>query len=1120
RGNEFPYGDPGVSVGYVGDTTTMAIYFNPGWTLSSGSWVYVVLDSAINLLPVADTIVSSVIDSFLIDTEPPTFTYTGPTGSISDVSAAVSVSASDDICGSAVSYDSLVITSTVSGIDWHITTGVWDTTITGLLSGDSVVIHAYAHDVCSDTCGPNYGDSVWSFTVSTGVSVSLVEPVDLNGDGDTISACADQQIIWTVSSVGEIDSASIVATVCGTDYHWGDPELSASGDSIIWTPPAGFWTDGMTCDFSLVVCDVGGVCDTAAGQVIIDLAPPVFSGEHPADGSTILTDNVDVYVLATDSICGDAVPEFIHITSSVSGIDTTIPDTLGAHIGGFVDGDTVTVCVGAHDDCADYCGPNADTICWSFNVALGAVRAVVDEPRDVNSDACIQTACPCQPIRWIVYSQHGVDTATFEAVIDGITYDWGPEFSLTTVDDTTFTLVFDPSVAGTCWTENGYTIDYAITYLADTLSTDSLSADVGGSFTMLLAPPEISLSPLPPDSAFCESTLTFTTSMNDTVACTYDGSVSVHLFGTSGDSTFTLPFGEANIPVLSGDTICVSISAYNTADYGTTCTFTDTLYNWTAGLDTCYVIQCECNIAAFAGPDQYSCPGAPVVLGCDPVYSAVGITEYGINWYDAEGNLISTEENPTVSPETTTTYILETYGICVDGDTVRAYDTVTVYIDFQPTPAPTIVAPGDGTELTAGDYTLIWNSIDSTAATQPVYYQVILNGSIVADSLTDTTFDFSISCEETLTFMVVAFNSCYYELNDSCNPADSVSGYTSATYETSAVVIVWGEPCGGPVAEAVYPPNHTITSCEDQTLRFLVYDSQGVPLVVESLRVALNGTEYDTSAAFIAYTPISEDSGTVEVSPPGGNWDDNDTITVAITQLYNEFGRPLDTVVSITIYTDFTPPQATMLSPTPDSAVGERSPMVDISITDNVAGVAPESLVVIITTGTGTDTLHYPDGMAWDDATGGLLIDFNSLGISLADGETAYVEVHTCDSIDSEFCGSNCADYSWMFWYPYTVGCDRRPNPFTPNSDGKNEYAQFTFPDMGVKEGTIYIYDVHNVLVKQIDVPAGLSVSETLERTRWDGTDSNGDRVPQGVYLYVIISEGEVVCEGTVTVAR
>ncbi|HDG68295.1 MAG TPA: hypothetical protein ENG11_04015, partial [candidate division Zixibacteria bacterium] len=234
---DYHYGDPGVSVGYVGDSTTMAIYFNPGWTLSSGSWVYVVLDSAINLLPVPDTIVSPVIDFFLIDTEPPTFTYTGPTGSISDVSAAISVSASDDICGSAVVYDSLVITSTISGIDWHITTGDWDTTITGLVSGDSVVICAYAHDVCSDTCGPNYGDSCWSFMVSTGVNVSLVEPVDLNGDGDTISACADQRIIWTITSIADIDSASIIATVCGTEYHWGDPELSASGDSIIWTPP-------------------------------------------------------------------------------------------------------------------------------------------------------------------------------------------------------------------------------------------------------------------------------------------------------------------------------------------------------------------------------------------------------------------------------------------------------------------------------------------------------------------------------------------------------------------------------------------------------------------------------------------------------------------------------------------------------------------------------------------------------------------------------------------------------------------------------------------------------------------------------------------------------------------
>ncbi|MCD6594658.1 hypothetical protein J7L68_03175 [bacterium] len=1128
---DYHYGDPEVSVSYITDSTTMEILFDPSWTLSSGSWVYVALDSAINILAVPDSLVTPVVDSFLIDTEPPTFTYTGPSGTISEIETTIAVGANDDICGSNIVYDSLVITSTVSGIDWHITTGDWDTTIAGMLSGDSVSVCAYAHDICSDTCGPNYGDSCWYFLVETGIAITLLEPIDINSDGDTISACADQKIRWFIDSDIGVDSSSIIVDVCGTVYNWGDAELSAIGDTLVWTPPIGFWTDGTHCDFSLAVCDSGGVCDTSYGQVLIDLAPPIFSGEYPTDGSTILVDNTDIHIIASDAVCVDFVAEFIHITSSVSGLDITVPDTLAAHISGLVDGDSVTVCVAAHDTCADYfcTTANHDTTCWTFHVALGAVRASVLQPKDINGDLCINTACECQPILWQVISQHGIDTAAFEAVIDGITYNWGSEFTLTLtpiVGDTVYTIEFNPMAAGTCWTENGYIVDYAITYLVDTLGTDSLAADVGGSFTELLVPPSISLIPLPEDTAVCLDSVYFTAFITDTVACTYVGTLTVNLTGTSPDSSFDISLSDiatnVSVPVLSGDTLCVHINTFNVVDYSDSCSFTDTLFNWMNSLDTCYRIHCLCDIYVYAGPDQYSCPGADVILGCEPVYSGSGYTTVGVNWYIGD-SLVSTDENPIENPDSTITYIAEAWAICVAGDTVWAYDTMTVYIDYEPVVSPVIVSPLDSTELIAGTHTLVWNALDTTIITAPIFYQVLKDTVLFSpDSMTDTTFDFDIACEETLTFAVVAFNSCYYELDDSCNSADSMLGYTSATYETSAVIVVYGEPCGRPQAQAIYPPPNTISGCDSQLVIFEVWDGAGVGLVPESLRVQMGSNIYDTSAAFIKYTYVSDDSGIVTVAAPTGLWNDNDTITIRIIELYNVFEQPLPGPVSLTFYTDFTPPAADMSYPIPDTVIGEHSPTVVLNITDNVCGVVEDSFIVWVHNSRISDSLTYPSSseLNWDPSNDNLSISFEDLGIILADGETISIDLHTCDCVDSEFCGPNCAPYSWSFWYPYEVGCSRVPNPFTPNDDSENEYAQFTFPDMAAKDGTIYIYDMYSSLVKQIDVAAGQGVTETRHIARWYGKDSKGNKVPQGVYLYVIVVDGEVVCEGTVTVAR
>ena len=119
--------------------------------------------------------------------------------------------------------------------------------------------------------------------------------------------------------------------------------------------------------------------------------------------------------------------------------------------------------------------------------------------------------------------------------------------------------------------------------------------------------------------------------------------------------------------------------------------------------------------------------------------------------------------------------------------------------------------------------------------------------------------------------------------------------------------------------------------------------------------------------------------------------------------------------------------------------------------------------------------------------------------------------LHPC-AVPEGFCiGDTCNNCSNL------NSCLSLPSPFTPNGDGINDFCQFTFPDMMFSPAVIRIYNIHSVLVKDIQVPLGWAAKSAA---RWYGKDNSGKPVPQGVYLYEIEQNGEVICTGTVTVAR
>ena len=1123
EGVDFGYGASEVSVSYIGDSTTMSLRWCPDTLWHDGAWINVVLDSAINLI--GNPIIDPVVDSFRVDLSPPAFTYIGPWGiTVTDTPVSISASATDDICGGDVALDSLVIYAVPSGLheNWG---SVWSGDIHGLEDGDAVTICAYSHDLCSDTCGVNYGDSCWTFNVALGaISATLMIPVDSTGDGRVISACDDQEIWWAINHDYPLIMDSLIVEVCGSLYYWGDTELSMVGDTLIWTPPAGYWSDEDSCGFALVnICDNTGVClpSPVSGDVIIDLSPPVFSGEFPSDGAVVLDSSTDVYILANDVICPDAVYDSLVISTSISGSSWVFTDTLGANIGGFVNGDVVSACAYAHDDCHDYCGPLYSDTCWTFDVALGAVQAGITIPVDLNGDGCIESSCPCHPIQWWITSEHWFDTLSIEGVIDGMAFDWSSgAFSITPITADSALLTFDPSAAGTCWTENCYVVDFALTHLLDTLGTDSLEYDPSGSFTMLTEPPTITYSPAPPGTTECLDSLVIDVSVDHLCACSIFDTMEVTIDGSVFLTRASV--GTVNVPVISGDTVCISVNGMVDHDY-----ICDSLFFHN---DTCWYIQCPCDLAIDAGPDQNSCPGADVILGCDPLITGTFDSTHTAWFLAGEATPFITTDNPLVYPDTATMYIVRVVAFCPGGDSIVEYDTTNVFIDFEPVTAPSITDPLDGTMLTAGTHDITWATSSGTA---PIFYDVLVDGSIIVDSLTDTFYTFDINCDDTLNLVVVAYNQCSYMLDAGCNSSiDPSLQTTAAVYETSAVITVWGEPCGGPVATTIFPPESTITACEGQNIIVDIFDPASVDLVPDSFVVHISSqraglASYDTSQTFITYTATTSYSGEIVISPPygSGEWYDNDTITIWVTDIYNIFGISgvSDTLVFMT---DYTPPYAVLTNPAPDSAASNRIPQIQINLSDAVSGVNIDSTMIeISTTDNRIDTLleFVDSGLQWDGTN--LVFDCDSAGIEFMAGETVNVEIaKTCDfpdSIflyppDSMFCEPNCSTYTYWFYYPLNYECLRIPNPFTPNSDGKNDYCQFTFPELSNKDGTIYIYDIYNVLVRKIEIPAGSPKSAA----RWYGYDDKGNVLKQGLYLYAIEVEGEIVCNGTVTIAR
>lgn len=164
---------------------------------------------------------------------------------------------------------------------------------------------------------------------------------------------------------------------------------------------------------------------------------------------------------------------------------------------------------------------------------------------------------------------------------------------------------------------------------------------------------------------------------------------------------------------------------------------------------------------------------------------------------------------------------------------------------------------------------------------------------------------------------------------DTCgpNPSDSC-----ATFAVSAA---------GPTASLQYPPWLAITSCSNQSVRFLVSDRNGVD--PSAFLVRADGVDYPWGSSALTW------DGTVLIwSPSAGTFTHAETARVVLATASDSLGNPLADSVIARFVVDLLPPVLDNVSPPTGAVVATRAPNLTLTAVDVPASVNRDSLRLLV----------------------------------------------------------------------------------------------------------------------------------------------------------------------------
>ncbi len=299
-----------------------------------------------------------------------------------------------------------------------------------------------------------------------------------------------------------------------------------------------------------------------------------------------------------------------------------------------------------------------------------------------------------------------------------------------------------------------------------------------------------------------------------------------------------------------------------------------------------------------------------------------------------------------------------------------------------------------------------------------------------------------------------------------------------------------------PTAQLVSPPIGAVSACADQNILIALGDISGV---ADSGAVLLvDGRRYVSGVDPEVW--ISNDT---LVFTPAVNWSHGQTVTGALVEFFNIHGtRNIDTV-EFSFIVDLRPPQVTPLVPPVGSIVSDENQIVEFALGDSPAGLDLSTMIIVCAG-------HSVNGIFSPSTDGGVVsIRPSESGFAFTPGDTVSVHVNICDEPD--LCAPNCTTAVWRFFIEPRTACRALPNPFTPNADFINDLVFFDYPHSAIHTAELFIYTLDNIEVFR---------GNLFGETEWDGRDSRGKPLGEGLYLYIIFSEGRAVCSGSLLIAR
>ena len=350
----------------------------------------------------------------------------------------------------------------------------------------------------------------------------------------------------------------------------------------------------------------------------------------------------------------------------------------------------------------------------------------------------------------------------------------------------------------------------------------------------------------------------------------------------------------------------------------------------------------------------------------------------------------------------------------------------------------------------------------------------------------------------TITFGAYAYDGD----RDFCNDADMTPGDT-----------VWTVPVlSGPQAEPIIPQPDSITACSDQEIIIHLWDPDGVDPT--SITLQIEDSVYDISDPRLTYIDSTEE---LIFTPDSGYFHNEQVVNVTLSNAIDNLGNPMWDVLSYSFLVDLEAPALAIQFPQNGMMIRSNEPTMTFGITDNLAGINPSTIMLYV-----NGIPYSVDGsvLTWtssDNMSGTLVFRTDLSGLIFPPGDTVWVKLDACDEPD--YCDPNCATSTWWFTVEPEVGCNIHPNPFTPNGDNRNEITVFDYPNMYSEQAKLHIFNMRNVEVFSEDI-GPIDEYSQFDIRSWDGRDNNGNLLPPGLYLYVIVKGGEVVCNGTVLLAR